>query len=114
MASGADAKYVDRGKILVIPDNPEAARRELAEANRKKPGRPFLCPESLIIQLALVRALFGAGHRELEGLLAESLHGEFGIGSSRYGAGCQRSTSGSRRATACSRSATRSPAPSTG
>ena len=80
MASGADAKYVDRGRILVMPDRPEAARRELAEANRKKPGRPFLCPESLIIQLALVRALFGAGHRELEGLLAESLHGEFGIG----------------------------------
>ncbi len=110
MAGEADAKYVDRGRILVMPASTEVARRELAEASRKKPGRPFLCPKSLVIQLALVRALFGVCHRELEELLAESLHGEFGIGFVQIWRRVSGSTSGSHRATACSRSTTRSPA----
>ena len=80
MAGKPDAKYVDRGGMLALRPNMGRARRELAGANRKKPGRPFRCPESIIFRLAMARSLFGVGHRELEGLLAESLGGEFRIG----------------------------------
>ena len=67
-----DARYVDRGTVLVLhPDKNSAA--ELARMNRRKNGRPFAYPETLIISLAIIRTVCGISYRMCEGLAQEAL-----------------------------------------
>ncbi len=67
-----DARYVDRGTVLVLhPDKNAAA--ELAKMNRRKNGHPFAYSETLIISIAIIRAVCGLSYRMCEGLAQEAL-----------------------------------------
>ena len=67
-----DARYVDRGTVLVLhPDKNAAA--ELARMNRRKNGHPFAYSETLIISIAIIRAVCGLSYRMCEGLAREAL-----------------------------------------
>lgn len=65
--------------MLVLENNCDELECEIASMNKKKQGRPFVCPDSLVLQLVLIRALIGIGYRQMEGLLAESLDEKFRI-----------------------------------
>ena len=70
-----DARYVDRGTVLVLhPDKNSAA--ELAGMNRKKNGCPFAYSEKLIISIAIIRAVCGISYRMYGGLVREVYCGE--------------------------------------
>ena len=67
-----DARYVDRGTVPVLRHDKNAAT-ELAEMNRKKNGRPFAYPETLIVSIAIIRTVCGLSCRACEGLAQEAL-----------------------------------------
>ena len=53
-----DARYVDRGTVLVLhPDKNAAA--ELARMNRKKNAHPFTYPEILIVSIVIMQVVCG-------------------------------------------------------
>ena len=59
-----NGKYVKRGQVLVIQDDPQRDR-EVAAANRHKVGAPFLYAEPLFTALAVVKSITGlpsSGH----------------------------------------------------
>ena len=67
-----DARYVDRGTVLVLhPDKNAGA--ELAKMNRKKNGHPFTYSETLIASIAIIRTVCGLSYRVCEGLAQEAL-----------------------------------------
>ncbi len=65
-------KYVKRGQVLVIQDDPQTDR-EVAAANRHKVGAPFLYAESLFAALAVVKSITGLPYRHLQGMLMMTL-----------------------------------------
>ena len=67
-------KYVDRGRMLAVCDDPQWGQ-ELMDANRHKHGAQFRYAESLIIQLAVIRTVCQLPYRALEGMASEMLHG---------------------------------------
>ena len=73
-----DARYVDRGTVLVLhPDKNAAA--ELAKMNRRKNDHPFAYSETLIISIAIIRDVCGLSYRACEGL-AQDGSGDFALG----------------------------------
>ena len=46
---------------------------ELAKMNRKKNGHPFMYSETLIISIAIIRAVCGLSYRMCEGLAQDAL-----------------------------------------
>ena len=68
-------KYVKRGQVLVIRDDPQRDR-EVAAANLHKVGAPFLYAESLFAALAVVKSITGLPYRYLQGMLMMTLADE--------------------------------------
>ena len=67
-----DARYVDRGTVLVLhPDKNSDA--DLAKMNRKKNGHPFTYSETLIVSIAIIRTVCSLSYRVCEGLAQEAL-----------------------------------------
>ena len=67
-----DARYVDRGTVLVLRHDKNVAT-ELAKMNRKKNGHPFAYSETLIVSIAIIRTVCGLSYRVCEGLAQEAL-----------------------------------------
>lgn len=67
-----DARYVARGRTMVMTANP-TWDGELEEMNRGKRGRPFEYPDGLIETIAVFRFITAAGYRECEGAAAEAM-----------------------------------------
>ena len=67
-----DARYVALGRTLVLADDPDRDG-ELARANKKKNGHPYVYPESLFLSLATIRSFCGMSFRVLEGFAAASV-----------------------------------------
>ena len=70
-----DARYVDRGTVPVLHHDKNAAT-ELVKMNRKKNGHPFAYPETLIVSIAIMRAVCGRPYRVYQGLAREMLDRE--------------------------------------
>ena len=68
-------KYVDVGRLLVVPGRTAGQEDELRKANRRKNGRPYMYPDSLFAALAVIKALTGKAYRSLEGMCAETPDG---------------------------------------
>lgn len=68
-------KYVDVGRLLVVPRRTDRQEDELRKANRCKNGRPYLYPDSLFAALAVIKSLTGKAYRNLEGMCSETPDG---------------------------------------
>ena len=67
-----DARYVDRGTVLVLHHD-KNADTELVKMNRKKNGHPFAYPETLIVSIAIIRTVCGLSYRVCKELAQEAL-----------------------------------------
>ena len=67
-----DARYVDRGTVLVLhlDKNSDA---DIAKMNRRKNDHPFTYSETLIVSIAIIRTVCGLPYRMCEGLAQEVL-----------------------------------------
>ena len=71
LARTDNAKYVDRGRMLVLHDSPEW-QQELRAANRRKNGAPFLYADSLFACIAIARSMARIPYRQLAGMASET------------------------------------------
>ena len=70
-----NGKYVRRGQVLVIHDNPQK-HREVRDANMHKGGAPFRYADSLLAALAMVKSMIGLSYKHLQGTLMMTLRNE--------------------------------------
>ena len=93
MASTDNAKYVERGRMLAMHQDP-GWEQELKSANCRKNGAPFLYAESLFVSIAIIRSMAQIPYRQLRGMVSEMMpsvpipdtppcSGEFVISASR-------------------------------
>ena len=67
-----DERYIGVGRQLCITMDTDAAG-ELKRMNKGKVGSPYICPESTIMMLAIVRSLCGLSFRACQGMSEASI-----------------------------------------
>ena len=67
-----DARYIALGRTLVLAKSPDW-EDELARANKKKNGSPFVYAESMFFSLAAIRSFCKLSFRVLEGVAVASI-----------------------------------------
>ncbi len=74
VASTDNAKYVERGRMLAMHQDP-GWEQELKSANCRKNGAPFLYAESLFVSIAIIRSMAQIPYRQLRGMVSEMMPG---------------------------------------